>query len=114
MLSIIIPTLNEEKYLPVLLESIKKQKFEGDYELIVADAGSQDKTVEIARNFGGKIVPGGLPAKGRNQGAAEARGDLFLFLKKTLLRRLFSRITCHRRREQHSYREDISSRAVEE
>jgi len=80
MLSIIIPTLNEEKYLPVLLESIKKQKFQGDYELIVADAGSQDKTIEIVRNFGGRIVPGGLPAKGRNEGTKTAKGDIFLFL----------------------------------
>ena len=80
MLSIIIPTLNEEKYLPVLLESIKNQRFEGDYELIVADAGSQDKTIEIARNFGCKIVPGGLPAAGRNKGARAAKGDTFLFL----------------------------------
>ncbi|MCK4891044.1 MAG: glycosyltransferase family 2 protein, partial [Candidatus Pacebacteria bacterium] len=35
MLSIIIPTKNEEKYLPKLLRSIKKQSFK-DYEIIVA------------------------------------------------------------------------------
>lgn len=80
MLSIIIPTLNEEKYLPVLLESIKNQKFEGNYEMIVADAGSRDKTIEIARNFGCRIVPGGLPARGRNEGIKSARGDISLFL----------------------------------
>lgn len=79
MLSIIIPTLNEEKYLPFLLESIKKQNF-NDYEIVVADAGSRDKTVEIAKNYGCKIARGGLPAKGRNEGAKIARGDLLLFL----------------------------------
>ena len=79
MLSIIIPTLNEERYLPLLLESIKKQDFK-DYEIVVADAGSKDKTVEIAKKYGCKVVSGGLPAKGRNQGAKVAKGDLFLFL----------------------------------
>ncbi len=78
-LSIIIPTLNEEKCLPFLLESIKKQNF-SDYEIIVADAGSRDKTREIAQKFGCKIVEGGNPAKGRNEGAKAAQGDLLLFL----------------------------------
>jgi glycosyltransferase involved in cell wall biosynthesis len=78
MLSIIIPTLNEEKYLPLLLEAIKKQNF-ADCEILVADAGSEDKTTEIARNYGCRIVKGGLPAKGRNEGAKEARGEVFLF-----------------------------------
>lgn len=79
MLSIIIPTKNEEKYLPILLSHIKKQDF-SDYEIIIADAGSQDKTVEIAQNFGCIIIKGGLPAKGRNEGAKAARGDIFLFM----------------------------------
>jgi len=78
MLSIIIPTFSEEKYLPFLLESIKKQKFT-DYEIIVADANSQDKTVEIAKTFDCKVVSGGSPAKGRNEGAKAAQGDIFLF-----------------------------------
>ncbi len=79
MLSIIIPTLNEEKYLPLLLEAIKNQEVK-DLEVIVADAGSEDKTLEIARAFGCRIAPGGLPAKGRNEGAKEAQGNIFLFL----------------------------------
>lgn len=79
MLSIIIPTLNEEKYLPLLLESIAKQDFK-DYEIIVADAGSEDKTVKIAKKYGCRIIPGGLPAKGRNNAAKTAKGNLLLFL----------------------------------
>jgi len=79
MLSIVIPTLNEEKYLPLLLESIKKQDFK-DYEVIVADAGSKDRTVQIAKKYGCRIAAGGLPAKGRNQGAMIAKGSIFLFL----------------------------------
>jgi glycosyltransferase involved in cell wall biosynthesis len=79
MLSIIIPTLNEEECLPLLLEAIKKQDF-ADCEVIVADAGSEDKTVEIAKNYGCKIVKGGSPARGRNEGAKEARGETLLFV----------------------------------
>lgn len=80
MLSIVVPVLNEEKYLPLLLESIKKQNFEEELEIIVADSGSKDKTVEIARSQGCKIVKGGKPAKGRNEGAKIAKGELLLFL----------------------------------
>ena len=80
MLSIIIPTLNEEKNISSLLDSIKEQKVDFDYEVIVADAGSKDRTVEIARNYEAKVVKGGLPAKGRNKGAQAAKGDILLFL----------------------------------
>lgn len=78
-LSIIIPTYNEEELLPNLLESIKKQKFT-DYEVIVADAHSKDRTKEIAEDYGAKVVDGGLPAVGRNNGAEIAKGELLLFL----------------------------------
>jgi glycosyltransferase involved in cell wall biosynthesis len=78
MLSIIIPALNEEKRLPLLLESIKNQNF-FDYEIILADAGSTDKTLEIAKKYGCKVIPGGLPAKGRNEGAKVAKSDLLFF-----------------------------------
>jgi len=79
MLSIIIPTLNEEKYLPLLLDSIKKQDFK-DYEMIVADARSKDNTVKIAKSYGCKVVKGGLPPVARNNGAKSTKGDLLLFL----------------------------------
>lgn len=79
MISIITPTFNEEKYLPKLLECIKKQTHK-DYEIIVADADSKDKTRQMARKYGCRIVKGGLPAVGRNNGAKFAKGDIFLFL----------------------------------
>ncbi len=80
MLSIIIPTLNEEKYLPILIKEIKRQKLIEGYEIIVADAGSIDKTLEIAEKESCKITSGGLPARGRNEGAKIARGDILLFM----------------------------------
>ena len=62
-----------------MLKSIKAQDFK-DYEIIVADANSKDKTREIARKYGCKVVQGGLPSKGRNNGARHASGEYFLFL----------------------------------
>lgn len=81
--SIIIPTYNEEEYLPVLLESIKKQDFD-DYEVIVADANSTDRTREIAEEYGCIVVDGGLPGVGRNNGARVAQGEILLFLDSDL------------------------------
>lgn len=78
-ISIIIPTLNEGRYLPLLFESIRNQSFK-DFEVIVADAHSKDNTVAIAEEFGAKIVKGGMPAKGRNSGARFAQGDFLFFL----------------------------------
>lgn len=77
--SIIIPTYNEEEYLPNLLESIKRQNFD-DVEVIVADANSTDNTRKIAKAYGCIIVDGGLPGVGRNKGAEVAKGELLLFL----------------------------------
>jgi glycosyltransferase involved in cell wall biosynthesis len=78
-ISIIIPALNEESMLPRLLDSIRAQDFK-DYEIIVADAGSRDKTREIAESRGCRVVDGGLPAAGRNAGARVASGELLFFL----------------------------------
>lgn len=83
ILSIIIPTYNEEEYLPVLLESIKQQDF-SDYEIIVADADSKDNTVKIAEEYGCIVVEGGMPAVGRNNGTKVAKGDYLLFLDSDL------------------------------
>jgi len=77
-ISIIIPTLNEAAYLPILLDSLKAQTFR-DFEIIVADAGSTDRTCEIARDYGARVVQGGMPAVGRNNGAREARGEFLFF-----------------------------------
>lgn len=78
MVSIIIPTYNEEKHLPELLRSIRAQAF-SDYEIIVADNHSKDKTRAIAEEYGARVVDGGLVAQGRNRGAAAAKGDTFIF-----------------------------------
>ena len=77
-LAIVIPTMNEEDYLPKLLSSIRKQSLQPQ-QIIIADAGSQDRTLEIAKEFGATVVSGGMPGAGRNRGAEFATTDLIFF-----------------------------------
>jgi glycosyltransferase involved in cell wall biosynthesis len=53
-ISIIIPTLNEEKYITKTLDSLKKQVMKDD-EIIVIDSYSNDNTVKFAKKFGAKV-----------------------------------------------------------
>ena len=80
-LSIIIPTLNEEAALPATLRSVAALS-PAPLEVIVADSGSDDRTVEIARAFGATVITD-LP-RGRagqmNAGAKLAKGDQLCFL----------------------------------
>ena len=55
-ISVVIPTLQEGKYLRRCLESLAKQSY-ACYETIVVDGGSTDETLDIAREFGATIVP---------------------------------------------------------
>jgi rSAM/selenodomain-associated transferase 2 len=77
-LSIIIPVLNEAKNIKATLRSTESDDC---VEIVVADGGSEDNTVEIARHAGAKVVlsPPGR-ARQLNRGAAEAQGEVYLFL----------------------------------
>lgn len=78
-ISVIIPTLNEEKYLDIALFHIKKQN---PYEMIVGDSHSDDATTRIAKKYGAKVAyaPRGGACLGRNAAARIAKGDVLLFL----------------------------------
>lgn len=77
-LSVVIPALNEASCLGVLLQFLAPYR---DVQIVVADGGSSDDTVEVARSFGAKTVS---CQKGRalqmNAGAAGAGGRALLFL----------------------------------
>lgn len=81
MISVVIPALNEETYITDSLKSLKEQDYTGDYEIIVVDNQSSDRTAEIARNLGAKVVccqeRNGI-ARVRHAGAAAARGDIIV------------------------------------
>ena len=77
--SVVIPTLNEEEVLGTCLDAIRD--LDPSVEIIVADGGSSDRTVDIAEDRG--VVVCRCP-RGRglqmNAGAAVASGDVILFL----------------------------------
>jgi len=79
-LSVVIPVLNESHALPSLLAQLRQQ--EGvRLETIVVDGGSDDGTVERARECGARVLTS-APGRGvqMNTGAAAARGEFLLFL----------------------------------
>lgn len=83
--SVIIPTLNEELFLPNLLQDFKKQKIKG-FEIIVVDAKSKDKTCKIVKSFKQSLnLKLYLSSKKnvsyqKNLGAKNAKGKYLLFI----------------------------------
>lgn len=79
-LSIIIPVLNEEENLKVLLPYLKENAFDAN-EIIVVDGGSQDATSLVAQNENAKIIASDKGrAKQMNAGASVATGEILYFL----------------------------------
>ena len=54
-ISVIVPTFNEEERIKRLLDSIKKQTYK-DYEIIIGDYNSTDRTIQIAKRYGAIIT----------------------------------------------------------
>ncbi|MCX6715707.1 MAG: glycosyltransferase [Candidatus Taylorbacteria bacterium] len=83
MISIIIPTYNEEKFIGKTLSDLK-EKLTLPHEIIITDDKSLDSTVEIARRYVNKVL---VPEKkhisiaaNRNEGASHASGEFFVFM----------------------------------
>lgn len=84
MLSVIIPTLNEEENIGRCVKSLEEQTCR-DFEVIVADGGSIDQTVEIVTRNGFKVLPISKTrphdvSTAKNLGAKYSRGDILVFL----------------------------------
>ena len=80
MISIIIPTLNEERALPATLDCLLPQA--GGHEIILVDGGSIDRTINIVRSYPEVTVISAEQGRAgqMNAGAACARGEWLLFL----------------------------------
>jgi rhamnosyltransferase len=83
--SVAILTYNGEKYLDRILSRLRKQQFDGEFEVIVVDSGSTDSTLDIvARYQEVRLIT--IPntefghGKTRNLAAREARGEFVAFL----------------------------------
>jgi cellulose synthase/poly-beta-1,6-N-acetylglucosamine synthase-like glycosyltransferase len=83
MISVIIPARNEEKNLPELLESLKNQTYKKKFEIIVVDGKSKDRTREIAKSYGCRVIVQkklGI-SNARNLGWKKAKGNVLIFLE---------------------------------
>jgi glycosyltransferase involved in cell wall biosynthesis len=85
--SVIVPTLNEEKYIGRFLESFAVQTYPKDkFEVLIVDGMSSDKTVNIAKSYAEKIDLRILENRkvkhvfALNDGVRQARGDFFVIV----------------------------------
>lgn len=81
-ISVIVPAYNASRTLEFCLKSLGMSDV-SPLECIVVDDGSTDNTVEVARRYGARVLSTGGrkgPAKARNQGAREARGEVVFFI----------------------------------
>lgn len=80
-ISVIVPAYNEENYIEKTLQDIISQDYEEDFELIVVDNNSTDRTAEIAKKYGATVIH--EPKKGTrfayDRGMRDAKGEI-LFL----------------------------------
>ncbi|MEA3192359.1 MAG: hypothetical protein QOD26_692 [Betaproteobacteria bacterium] len=81
-ISVIVPAFNEEKLLGATLACIREATTGLDAELIVCDNNSTDRTPEIAKAAGARVVfePVNQISRARNAGAAAASGDWLVFV----------------------------------
>jgi len=85
LVSVVIPTYNSERTLAKCLESIKNQIYK-NVEAIVVDNYSKDKTVEIAKRYGAKIIKKKCnKPEARNIGILILKGDYILLLDSDMM-----------------------------
>lgn len=102
--SVVIPTLNEEKFLPKLLTCLSHQTLQ-KFEVIVVDGDSEDATITIAKTFHASLPKLSIVTTSkrnvsfqRNLGAQKAKGEYLVFfdadvqIPKNFFKRIWSAI----------------------
>jgi len=81
-ISVVVPTYNSARTLGGCLESIKNQDYRGEIKIIIADGGSTDSTLEIARKYTDKIYPNPLKTgeAGKAVGVKHAGGEIIALI----------------------------------
>ena len=81
-ISVVIPAYNEEAWIERAVQSVKQQDYPGEFEIIVVDNGSTDKTALIATRCGTRVVyePKRGPSAARNAGYNAAQGEIIAFM----------------------------------
>lgn len=85
MISIIIPTYNEQTCIENTLRNIQRLQHEAAFEIIVSDGGSHDATVSIARKYARVVRSEKGKATQLNAAARIARGDILFFVHADML-----------------------------
>lgn len=85
-LSLIVPVYNRPDEIDELLESLTKQDFEKDYEIVIIEDGSSESSEEIVKKYASELPisyyfkPNSGPGASRNYGMERAKGNYFIVL----------------------------------
>lgn len=82
VVSFVVPALNEERYIAGCIRALEAQRIPGLTEIIVVDNGSSDKTAEVARQSGARVIlqPMRGLAAARQAGLEQASGSVIIFV----------------------------------
>jgi glycosyltransferase involved in cell wall biosynthesis len=87
LVSVVVPVRDAAAHLAAQLEALTRQDHRGDWEVVIADNGSRDASLAVARGWLDRLPSARLvradggrsPSHARNAGAAAARGDFLAF-----------------------------------
>lgn len=81
-ISVVMPTLNSQRTLDICLRSIASQDYQGKVEIVIADGGSSDGTLKIAKRYKTRIIYNKLKTgeAGKAIGARSSKGEILAFI----------------------------------